>query len=63
MMSRLMVVVVAANEPPMPGELAIDQAIGLAEALAGGQPDRFKVMREGIAAAARELRDAPGTLV
>jgi pyruvate dehydrogenase (quinone) len=54
--------VVDANEPPMPGKLTTDQAIGLAKALARGQPDRFKIMREGIAAAARELRDAPGTL-
>jgi hypothetical protein len=41
---------------------AADQAIGLAQALAKGQPDRVKIMREGIAAAAREPRDAPGTL-
>ncbi|MDQ3874231.1 MAG: thiamine pyrophosphate-binding protein [Actinomycetota bacterium] len=53
---------VDADEPPMPGKLTTDQAIGLAKALADGQPDRFKIMREGIAAAARELRDAPGTL-
>jgi pyruvate dehydrogenase (quinone) len=55
--------VVDANEPPMPGKLTTDQAIGLAEALAKGQPERFEIMREGIAATARELRDAPGTLL
>jgi pyruvate dehydrogenase (quinone) len=54
--------VVDANEPPMPGKLTTDQAIGLAKALVRGQPDRFKIMREGIAVTARELRDAPGTL-
>ena len=53
---------VDANEPPMPGELTIDQAIGLAEALTRGQPDHFKIIREGIAATARVLRDAPATL-
>lgn len=40
-----------------------DQAIGLAKALAKGSPDRFTIMRGGVAATARELRDAPGTLV
>ncbi|MDQ3893437.1 MAG: thiamine pyrophosphate-dependent enzyme, partial [Actinomycetota bacterium] len=54
--------VVDPNEPPMPGKLTTDQAIGFAEALAKGQPHRFEIMREGIAATARELRDAPGTL-
>jgi pyruvate dehydrogenase (quinone) len=54
--------VVDPNEPPMPGKLTTDQATGFAKALARGQPDRFKIMREGIAATARELRDAPGTL-
>jgi pyruvate dehydrogenase (quinone) len=54
--------VVDADEPPMPGKLTTDQAIGFAEALAKGQPHRFEIMREGIAATARELRDAPGTL-
>jgi pyruvate dehydrogenase (quinone) len=55
--------VVDANEPPMPGKLTTDQAIGLAKALAKGQPERFELVREGIAATARELRDAPGTLL
>jgi hypothetical protein len=40
-----------------------DQAIGLAKALAKGPPDRFTIMRGGVAVTARELRDAPGTLV
>jgi thiamine pyrophosphate-dependent acetolactate synthase large subunit-like protein len=39
-----------------------DQAISLAKALAKGPPDRFTIMRGGVAATARELRDAPGTL-
>jgi hypothetical protein len=35
---------------------------GFAKTLAQGQPDRFKILREGVEATARELRDAPGTL-
>ena len=54
--------VVDPNEPPMPGKITTDQAIGFAKTLAQGQPDRFKVLREGVEATARELRDAPGTL-
>jgi Thiamine pyrophosphate enzyme, C-terminal TPP binding domain/AAA domain len=54
--------VVDPNEPPMPGKLTTDQAVGFAETLAKGQPDRFKILREGVEATARELRDAPGTL-
>jgi hypothetical protein len=53
---------VGANEPPVPGKLTTDQAIGLTKAIAKGRRDRFRIMREAIAAAARELRDAPGTL-
>jgi hypothetical protein len=36
--------------------------IGFAKTLAQGQPDRFKILREGVEATARELRDPPGTL-
>jgi pyruvate dehydrogenase (quinone) len=39
-----------------------DQPIGLARALAKGPPDRLTIMRGGVAATARELRDAAGTL-
>ena len=51
--------VVDANEPPMPGKVTTQQAIGLAEALLKGQPNRFQLMREAIAETARELRAAP----
>ena len=34
----------------------------LVKALAGGQPDRFEIGREGIAVTAPELRDSRGTL-
>jgi hypothetical protein len=45
------------------GKLTADQASGLARTRARGQPDRFKIVREGIAATAREPRDAPGHAV
>jgi pyruvate dehydrogenase (quinone) len=54
--------VVDPNEPPMPGKLTTDQAVGFAKTLAQGEPNRFKILREGVEATARELRDAPGTL-
>jgi thiamine pyrophosphate-dependent acetolactate synthase large subunit-like protein len=54
--------VVDPNEPPMPDKITTDQALGFAKTLAQGQPDRSKILREGVEATARELRDAPGTL-
>ena len=47
----------------MPGKLTADHESGLVRMRARGQPDRFKIMREEIAATARELRDAPGQAV
>jgi hypothetical protein len=47
----------------MPGKLTADHESGLVRTRARGQPDRFKIMREGIAATAREPRDAPGHAV
>jgi hypothetical protein len=42
--------------------ITMGQAIGFAKTLAQGQPDRSRILREGVGATARELRDAPGTL-
>ncbi|HLI26879.1 MAG TPA: thiamine pyrophosphate-dependent enzyme [Chloroflexota bacterium] len=47
------------NAPPMPGKVTTQQALALAEALLKGQPDRLQLMREAIAATARELRTVP----
>jgi hypothetical protein len=47
----------------MPGKLTADHENGLVKMRARGQPDRFKIMREGIAATARAPRDAPGHAV
>ncbi len=55
--------VVDPNEPPMPGKITTEQAVGLAEALAKRQPNRFQLMREAIAETARELRHAPEALL
>ena len=44
----------------MPGKLTADQATGPPRDSRQGAPDRFKIIREEIAASARELRDAPG---
>jgi hypothetical protein len=43
----------------MRGKLTADHESGLVRTRARGQPDRFKIMREGIPATAREPRDAP----
>ncbi|MDQ3855011.1 MAG: thiamine pyrophosphate-dependent enzyme, partial [Chloroflexota bacterium] len=51
--------VVDPNEPPMPGKLTTEQAIGLAAALAKGQPNRWQIMREAMAEGIRELRENP----
>ncbi len=47
----------------MLGKLTADHESGVARTRARGQPDRIKIMREVIAAAAREPRDAPGQAV
>jgi hypothetical protein len=52
----------AAAFPPMLDTITMGQAIGFAKTLAQGQPDRSRILREGVGATARELRDAPGTL-
>ncbi len=51
--------VVDPNEPPMPGRITTDQAIGLAESLARGQANRWQIVKEAVAEGIHELREAP----
>jgi thiamine pyrophosphate-dependent acetolactate synthase large subunit-like protein len=55
--------VVDPNEPPMPGRITTQQAIGLMEALRKGQPHRWSIMKEALAETIHELREAPSALL
>ncbi len=48
--------VVDPNEPPLPGKITTEDAIGIAEALLKRQPNRFGIMREAVIATAKTLR-------
>ncbi|MGD9890449.1 MAG: thiamine pyrophosphate-dependent enzyme [Dehalococcoidia bacterium] len=55
--------VVDPNEPPMPGRITTEQALGLVNSLRRGQPHRWTVMKEALAETIHELRSAPGALL
>lgn len=55
--------VVDPNEPPMPGRITTDQALGLVNSLRRGQPHRWTVMKEALAETIHELRSAPGAIL
>lgn len=55
--------VIDPNEPPMPGRITTEQAIGLVNSLRRGQPHRWTVMKEALAETIHELRSAPGALL
>jgi pyruvate dehydrogenase (quinone) len=54
--------VIDPNEPPMPGRITTQQAIGLMESLRRGQPHRWTIMKEALAETIHELREAPSAL-
>jgi pyruvate dehydrogenase (quinone) len=54
--------IVDPNEPPMPGRITTDQAIDLMQSLRRGQPHRWTIMKDALAATIHELREAPSAL-